>query len=1650
MSHKKIIAFFAGDIDNFGFAEPIISFLKDSGFEVRKYQQAELNEYLLTKISRECDLVWCEWGNGPVVPLSHYLKDCPIILRVHRYEVYEEWISKIAWANVHSVVFVNNEFVPVVKRLWKLDLPQLTNVHIIPNPLTGEYVFTERKNNYNLAYVSRFHKDKNPALMLQVLAALVKTDDRYHLSMAGGIQDMQMYDYCMHAIQAMNLQKHFSYDGVIKNIPEWLQDKSFFLSTSIVESQGKAILEAMMMGIKPIIHNGFGNLESIYGKSLVYNTVDEAVHLITSEEYTSSEYRDFAVTNFGKEIIFPKILSLVNEVIASRVEQVEIQKTNNSETVNPDSPFFSVVTFTYNRAKFLPGLIKSVLAQSLQNFEFIIVDDGSTDGTKEIVEALNEPRIKYYYKEHTNAPDTRNYALQFVRGKYIVWIGSDDLLSDQALEKHAEILANYPGTDIVYGNIRYVDTDMNFIREDVYEDYAGKEKFLIREMILANRLIDGGSAIRRTIYDDIGGYAVSFRRAHDYEFWTRVVERYSVQHIDYAPITAIWHDDNMSAATVNRDTSFEERVIQGVLNRLGMKNLFPEIPWDAEKGNEEKAFVLHKIAIRFAGLERWQKTIEFCEMAYGYKQVAEIAKLREFAKSQQEMQLRNHSLVRRKVLLVLHHFVPYRYAGVENYVYTFAKGLLDFGVEVHVLHPLSRPGITRPEMETDTFDGLVVHRLLCAGLEEFADHINNQKFNGLFNALLQSEKFSLVHFHHTLSLSFSFIRLAKQAGLPVIVTLHDSWYMCLRVHLFHTFTNEICSGPTSEQKCAECFYFDAEQQNQLKRFLEQRNIAAKEVLGLADYITAPSNFLAGQYAKHGFAQNVAVVPLGLHTVKVFPKSPGKEVVYGYLGSIQPLKNIGILFQAFSLINNKAKLLVFANGEEKDVAQLEADCKATPNIIYKGAYQLEQVGEVLAQVDVVIVPSLMENYPLVVREALCSGTPVLASKRGGIPEIIQHGVNGLLFDPLRAQELADIIDSLAKYPAKLEQLKRGTKPTLHIDDDVRQWIPRYETLLKNRIQASIIIPCFNQSHFTRQCLKSIYQNTPLQLFEVILIDNGSTDDTGAVIAEFTGLYANCRVISNADNMGFAHANNQGAAIANGEFLILMNNDIEAKENWLQPMLDILRHDRYVAAVGPKLLFADGTIQHAGVVLVEDQKSDFPLYGKHVFYGMPADTPQASIPRAYQALTAACLAIRKVDYNDVGGFDEAYWNGYEDVDLCFRLRQKGRKLIYQPASVLVHHESKSGEERFIKAEQNARLLQDKWKKTAAYDFVIAKDETITEFKHNIHSYYPGRKTSIVIPLYNNADYTRQCYESITKYTGCPYEIIFVDNASSDTTQEYIAQLLHVDDRIKYIRNDVNEGFPGAVNRGIKESTGDYVVIANNDILFTPYWLERLIDLAEAHPQIGITAPVSNVVSGVQLEPLATYKSIDEMYRFAEKLYKERVGKYAIFPRVAFLCVLLKRELITKIGGLDERFAPGNFEDDDYCLRSEMAGYKTAIAQDVFIHHYGSKSFKAEGQKKYDDRLKINHAKFVEKWGADADGIWIKGAVPNKRNIVFPISKDIIAEVMGRVNICIEENEFNLALEYLGRIIELTNTGKLQLPAVQAEPLYKLHEKLKQLVK
>jgi GT2 family glycosyltransferase len=240
-----------------------------------------------------------------------------------------------------------------------------------------------------------------------------------------------------------------------------------------------------------------------------------------------------------------------------------------------------------------------------------------------------------------------------------------------------------------------------------------------------------------------------------------------------------------------------------------------------------------------------------------------------------------------------------------------------------------------------------------------------------------------------------------------------------------------------------------------------------------------------------------------------------------------------------------------------------------------------------------------------------------------------------------------------------------------------------------MQVSFIIPLYNCLGHTRECLRTLQSTLPAGLaHEIILVDDGSTDGTRKWLST---LGTPCRALLNEKNLGFAGACNRAAAAATGELLFFLNNDLVLLPGWFEPMRDAFARFADAGLVGNiQLNAASGAIDHAGI------------YFTHT--GKPAhDTSRPAIARlsgyrAVPAVTGACLAIRRDRWLELGGFDTAFVNGGEDVDLALRAADRGLRHYVALRSVVRHHISASAG-RKLRDEQNSRLLATRWREAIA---------------------------------------------------------------------------------------------------------------------------------------------------------------------------------------------------------------------------------------------------------------------------------------------------------------------------------------------------------------
>jgi O-antigen biosynthesis protein len=257
----------------------------------------------------------------------------------------------------------------------------------------------------------------------------------------------------------------------------------------------------------------------------------------------------------------------------------------------------------------------------------------------------------------------------------------------------------------------------------------------------------------------------------------------------------------------------------------------------------------------------------------------------------------------------------------------------------------------------------------------------------------------------------------------------------------------------------------------------------------------------------------------------------------------------------------------------------------------------------------------------------------------------------------------------------------------------------EWSFKEKPSISILVPFRDQADITRRCVDAVLAKTRYPTYEIVLVDNWSIQDSTRRYCDALRNEPRVRQVRIEEDFNYSRINNLAAATCASDYLLFLNNDVFIQqEDWLDRLVAEALADPAVGGVGAKLLYPNGTVQHAGVVLGVGGVAD------HAFRGLGADEPgyafRAALAQQLSAVTAACLLCRAPAFREVGGFDEDKLKvTFNDVDLCLRLGQAGWKIIYTPSVVAEHHESLSRGSDMVPEQRDRfyaenQAMKDRW--------------------------------------------------------------------------------------------------------------------------------------------------------------------------------------------------------------------------------------------------------------------------------------------------------------------------------------------------------------------
>ncbi len=1170
-----------------------------------------------------------------------------------------------------------------------------------------------------------------------------------------------------------------------------------------------------------------------------------------------------------------------------------ILDTTKNEARN--TPVFSIIIPTYNQADYLAEALDSVLNQTFPLWEAVIVNDGSTDHTKDVIEKYIklDKRFRAFHKENGGVATALNLGIENAKADWICWLSSDDLFVKDKLEVHLNAIVKYPDIKFFHSHWYILQNENKKIIAPGLWLPIPPNDFQVTRFFIANYIHGNAICINREVFKNVGLFDGSSRQGQDFDMWLRISAKYISHYIDKRTCITRIHPGQTTNSFVEGGILDSTRSIINFINSSKFPELFPFSDLKEQKNilaaiNE----IIYISTKQEAFLYRCGFTTALAEKCLEWLSNSLPNSVRESI----------HSHISQIISKYLTLDLP---EEIKNILKMFP----------------SKKKIFYKNHDFITDSKNYISSLIKKGDQQQAKAIETYFIKLLKpqNYFKSSEGYNPIILNYPLNDMYLNLNGASiltwdifPGSLPNNTIIHQMKVQC--------------------EKCSKKF--------RIKIEYEMKTLPVEQSFICPECKTGYK--FNDEHFRHVF-NDFTDTRILQHAE---PRPKNKVVFF--------IKDASILGGGTKILFKYAELLMEL-GEKVEVVSFSKRPDWISSII--NYTRINSINDLKNDVKLFIIfsifdlPFCAQKIPLNKIVHLCQG---------------YEGYHfGRSYDELRSDK--HILTMLHSIPirnivisAHLVKLfkEKFSRETYLIPNSVDNQIFRFNTYDATRERSILYVG--NPFHqlkgfsFLANTIATI-QSTPLRIHDLKLyIVMGFKPDNLSAIKENLSKELNCEI-----DIQFKLTSSEMAKLMQSVSVVVSTSWYEG---FSLPVLEAM-------SCGTPVI----TTKNMGAesFCIPDENALVVKYGDN------ENLSRYLLDILYRASNLEKLIINAsktaAAYSELN-FISSFINTFE-------------KLLSKdfPLEKI----------EIMKKKYSAELL----KEPAVYS---SKEKNKTNLK-----------LSVIVPVFNQLDYTQKFLDSLLKTSNMQFETIIIDNASDAETEKYLKEL-EDSNIIQLIRNEKNLGFPVAVNQGITASSGEFILIANNDIILTDGCLEKLIEVAESDSSVGIVGPISNEVSGFQKDNDAKYETIDEMHLYASDLAEKNTGELIIFPRVAFLCTLIKREVIEKIGGLDERFSPGNYEDDDFCLRNQLAGYKTAIAKGIFVHHFGSKSFKSNGTKSYSEILHKNRQKFIDKWGADPDDIWIrKKEFKHTRNLFISVSKNEFTKRFERTKSHLHDEEFDYAL-------------------------------------
>lgn len=685
----------------------------------------------------------------------------------------------------------------------------------------------------------------------------------------------------------------------------------------------------------------------------------------------------------------------------------------------------SVIIPCHNYGLYLRDAVLSVLHQTFPYFEIIIVNDGSEDNSHsvatKILSDFPDHHISYVNQPHSGIVQPRNRGVGMARGNYILPLDADDMIAPQFLEKTVAYLDSHPS----HG---YVSTKALFFG-DVNKIWPRDDFHHIN--LFATNQQTNTTLYRKEMWEDIGGYDERMIHGYmDWEFWIRATKFGWIGHQLDEPLFFYRRKSNSVVMKAKKNDVEIKSQIMKLHPEVYLADLIDLTDPELHRKNWIPPRLIKKDALP----KNRTRSSDSQDIPPSDGKISATQKLR--------------------ILYVCHDFPPHKYAGAQLYAKHLAEEINSKELaNIQILFPIVRRKDKNDyEIVSKNEDGLFIHQLYKPCVDEPNKVYDSIVYKKISNFLI-TEKFDLIHFHGLGQLSLAPIFSAHKLNIRSIITLHDYWFICDRWHMIK-HDQSLCSGPDSIEKCAICFLeargMDMKQINLALNYQSMRKSYMKKAFSIFAHRYAPSKFLADTFAKFGFS-DIEVAPLGLSSLPLCPKrkTTNNPTKLGYAGQFIPRKGIDTLLQAIQILDDPSiSLHIWGKPQDDPYGHdILKQIKDIPSITYHGPFNANDLEEIYSLIDLAIIPSRMENYPLTILEAFAHGTPVVATKVGGIPEIIANHCPDLLVDAGNSEQLATAIRT-ALRPETYTALCAKIPQVRSITQDAHDYITRYNNMLSH--------------------------------------------------------------------------------------------------------------------------------------------------------------------------------------------------------------------------------------------------------------------------------------------------------------------------------------------------------------------------------------------------------------------------------------------------------------------------------------------------------------------------------------------------------------------------------------------------------------------------